>query len=257
MGQGVAVSAEWLAAAGAGLIAGVLVLGVLVSWAARQPARYRRLVFLCTGLTFCLVVVGAYVRLSDAGLGCPDWPGCYGHPAVAAAVDPGHGPLTGAQAAKGWKEMGHRYLASVVGLLIVAIALVAIRERRRLQQSPTLALAVVGVVVLQAALGRWTVTLLLKPVIVSLHLAGGMTTFALLLWLSLRQSQIQRKAPPELASLRPYAIAALALVAGQILLGGWVSSNYAALACPDLPLCRGSWLPAMDLGNAFHLVRQL
>ncbi len=223
---------------------------------------YRTLVVAAALLAFIVVVVGAFVRLSDAGLGCPDWPGCYGKPAPAlakaaiarAVARQGgeHGPVS---LGKAWKEMGHRYLAGTLGLLILAIALLSWLRRRLLAQSPWLATAIVFVVALQAALGMWTVTLLLKPAIVTAHLAGGMATFALVLWLALRQWRFD--SAPEARSLRGPAAFALCVVATQILLGGWVSANYAALACPDWPLCLGLVVPPMDFSHAFHLVREL
>lgn len=228
---------------------------------------YRYAVFLATLLTFVVVVVGAYVRLSDAGLGCPDWPGCYGkltpihasEDIARAVVEQGgeHGPVS---FAKAWKEMFHRYIAASLGLLLVALAVIAWRERERLQQSPALPIALVFVVVLQGTLGMWTVTLLLKPVIVTLHLIGGMTVLALLTWLSVRQLPLRWwpvVGPAQMASLYGIGMFGLLLVVVQILLGGWVSSNYAALACPDLPTCRGEWLPPMDFSNAFHIFREL
>jgi heme a synthase len=195
-------------------------------------------------LTFVVVVVGAYVRLSDAGLGCPDWPLCYGKPIPAEVAD-GH-PI-----AKQWKEMGHRYLAGALGLLLLGLALLAFRHGK----APGLAAAIVVLVLFQAALGMWTVTLLLKPAIVTAHLLGGMTIFALLAWYNLLHRAHVRA--PEARALRFPAAAALAVLAVQIALGGWVSANYAALACPDLPLCRGQLVPPMDFANAFHVVREL
>ncbi len=201
---------------------------------------YRALLGCALALAFVVVVAGAYVRLSDAGLGCPDWPLCYGRPLPAEIAE--------ADAlVKAWKEMAHRYLAGTLGLLILAIAVVGWRLRR----SAWLASVLVLVVAAQAALGKWTVTLLLKPAIVTAHLAGGMATLALLLWLALSQSQHASDA--RMHTLRSSALVALLLVVAQILLGGWVSANYAALACPSLPLCPG----AMDFANAFHLVREL
>ena len=226
-----------------------------------RPATYRTLVAAAAMLAFVVVVVGAFVRLSDAGLGCPDWPGCYGKPAPTLAKDAiaravarqgGEGPVS---LGKAWKEMGHRYLAGTLGLLILAIALLAWAGRRSLGQSPWLATVLVLVVGLQAALGMWTVTLLLKPVIVTSHLVGGMTTFALLVWLALRQWRFDTA--PDARRLRAPAAVALLVVAIQIMLGGWVSANYAALACPDWPLCLGHLVPPMDFSNAFHLVRPL
>ena len=244
------------------LLLGLTLAIVACVWFAvgRSPQRFRRLVWATTALTLVLVVLGAYVRLSDAGLGCPDWPGCYGqltphHAAeeiLAAHADEPHGPVS---LPKAWKEMVHRYLAGVVGSLILAIAVLAWRNRALLGQSPWLATSLVFVVAFQAVLGAWTVTMLLKPAIVTSHLVGGMTTFALLLLLALRQGT---GAPVGATSgIRGFALAGLLLVCLQIILGGWVSTNYAALACPDLPLCRGELIPPMDFGNAFHVVREL
>jgi cytochrome c oxidase assembly protein subunit 15 len=154
--------------------------------------------------------------------------------------------------------MGHRYLAGALGLLILAIAVASWRGRRRLGQSPILATALLLLVMFQAALGMWTVTLLLKPVVVKLHLLGGMATLALLSWLALRQLNLH--GPPDRARatrLRPWALLALVLTVAQIALGGWVSSNYAALACVDFPTCHGEWLPDMDFRHGFQLVREL
>jgi len=201
---------------------------------------HRSLCVLAVALAFIVVVMGAYVRLSDAGLGCPDWPFCYGKPVPADIAD-GHA------LAKAWKEMGHRYLAGTLGLLILALAIAA----WRLQRSALLAAAIVLVVIVQATLGAWTVTMLLKPAIVTAHLIGGMSTLALLAWLAL--AQWSHAAAPEMRALRLVAGLAMAAVAIQIVLGGWVSANYAALACPELPRCPGP----MDFANAFHVVREL
>ena len=226
---------------------------------------YRKLVVSSVLLTFLVVVVGAWVRLSDAGLGCPDWPGCYGkltpaqaHGEIArAVVEQGgtHGPVS---LPKAWKEMGHRYLAGILGLLILAIAAVAWMRRATLGLSPWLPTAIVLVVGVQATLGKWTVTMLLKPAIVTAHLIGGMETLALLAWLAVRLWPLRPAADPAAARAQhPLAVLALCVLCVQIVLGGWVSTNYAALACPDLPLCRGALLPEMDFGNAFHVVREL
>jgi cytochrome c oxidase assembly protein subunit 15 len=222
-------------------------------------------VLVATCLAFVVVVVGAYVRLMHAGLGCPDWPGCYGEltPAHAeediaravAAQGGEHGPVS---AAKAWKEMFHRYLAGTLGVLILGIAIAAWRARSALGRSPALAWSLLVVVILQAALGMWTVTLLLKPVIVTLHLLGGMATLSLLAWLALRHIDPTPAADPGRARrLRPWAALGLAVVAAQIALGGWVSSNYAALACIDFPTCHGVWRPDMDFTHGFQLVREL
>lgn len=231
----------------------------------RQRLVFRRLVTLTIVLTLCLVMLGAWVRLTDAGLGCPDWPGCYGklspvhaseQIAQAVAEQGGeHGPVS---MGKAWREMLHRYLASTLGLLIIVIAGLATRWRAALRQSPALPWALVGLVILQGLFGKWTVTLLLKPAIVTGHLIGGMLLFALLAWLWQRQQPDPAPVDAEpLANLRVAAIIGLVLVAVQIFLGGWTSTNYAALACSDLPTCQGQWWPEVDFGNAFHMFREL
>lgn len=221
---------------------------------------YRRLILLALALAAIVIVFGAYVRLADAGLGCPDWPGCYGRlsPAHAAdaildahAADP-HGPVS---LPKAWKEMIHRYLAATLGLLIIVIALLARFGRARRTSAPRVAALLVGVVVFQGLLGKWTVTLLLKPAIVTAHLLGGVTTLALLGWLALRASAARRV--PAGSGMVVAARVGLALLMVQIALGGWTSTNYAALACPDFPACHGSLWPLADYANAFHVVREL
>jgi cytochrome c oxidase assembly protein subunit 15 len=224
---------------------------------------YRGLALVATLLAFGVVALGAYVRLSDAGLGCPDWPGCYGHllgvpdapheQAAAAQSFPGKPVETG----KAWKEMVHRYFAGTLGLLILGLAILAWRPEMRDRASPLLPTALLGIVGFQALLGMWTVTLLLKPVIVTAHLLGGMTTLGLLVWLLLRQTQTSMRPVERPNSLRPLALLALGAVIAQIALGGWTSSNYAALACTDFPTCQGNWLPTMDFGHAFALRREL
>jgi heme a synthase len=223
---------------------------------------YTRLIFTALCLTLVVVVVGAYVRLQDAGLGCPDWPGCYGQ--LLGVPSDVHEVARAEQAFpdrpvethKAWKEMFHRYIAGALGMLIFAIMIVAWRRRRALAQSPFLATALVVLVAFQAALGMWTVTMLLKPVIVTLHLLGGMAVLGLLSWLAVRQMTFP-PAPAGALRLRPWAAAGLMIVIMQIALGGWVSANYAALACQDFPACRGMWLPEMDFRHAFQVVREL
>jgi heme a synthase len=222
---------------------------------------YRPLVFCAVVLTFIVIVVGAYVRLADAGLGCPDWPGCYGQ--MLGVPDEAHEvaraeqafPGKNVDAGRAWKEMFHRYLAGTLGLLILAIAVLAWRKRREIGRSPWLATLLVLLVAFQATLGMWTVTMLLKPAIVTLHLLGGMATLTVLVWLALRE--IDPAAPPGARALRPWAAAGLTVLVAQIALGGWVSTNYAALICPDFPTCNGQWAPAMDFANAFHVLREL
>lgn len=219
--------------------------------------------------TLVLVMLGAYVRLSNAGLGCPDWPGCYGKLSPTYAADQieaaetasPNGPVS---LPKAWREMIHRYFASFVGVMILAIAIRVLINRRKLPAHPDepgsaigLPLALVLVVVLQGLFGKWTVTLLLKPVIVTLHLLGGMTLVALLAWLSARQLQLQGGQPSTLRGIRSLAAIGLIVLAVQIALGGWVSTNYAALACMDFPTCHGTWKPVTDFSHGFHFLREL
>ncbi|MFC4159484.1 COX15/CtaA family protein [Chitinimonas lacunae] len=222
---------------------------------------FKKLTLLALLWTFGLIVLGAYVRLSDAGLGCPDWPGCYGKPTPLHAIEEisaahAEAPHGNVSMAKAWKEMVHRYAASLLGLLLIGLAVLAVVWRRRLDQSPALPLGLVVVVCIQGALGALTVTMLLKPAIVTSHLIGGLTTLGLLVWLAMRQ---QRWPSPgrAAAALRPWALLGLAVVSCQIILGGWVSTNYAAAVCSDFPTCQGAWLPQMDFRDAFHLVREL
>ena len=218
-------------------------------------------------LLLCTVVVvfGAYVRLSDAGLGCPDWPGCYGRLAVPTAAEhiaqaQQDFPDRPVEHAKAWKEMTHRYLASTLGLLILGLAVLSFRAG-----SPrVLPRVLLALVIFQGMLGMWTVTWLLKPLAVTGHLLGGMSTLALLLWLWLdtRVAGVQSGHPggvvaPAPSRLKFGAGVALALLAGQIFLGGWTSSNYAALACPDLPTCQDRLWPELDVKEAFTLWRGL
>jgi cytochrome c oxidase assembly protein subunit 15 len=216
-------------------------------------------------LGFCVVVLGAYVRLSAAGLGCPDWPGCYGHATVVGAEQ-----SAGAQAAypnrpleagKAWREMTHRYAAGTLVLIIIAIAGFAIATRESRIVPPGYALALFGIVVLQAILGMLTVTLLLKPLIVTLHLLFGLTTLGLIWWLYLSLPRKRWGALPAAGassgSARAVTIFALCVLGIQIALGGWTSSNYAAVACPDFPKCQNAWWPHADYGNAFVLWRGL
>lgn len=225
---------------------------------------FRRLLPLTVALTFLVVVIGAFVRLTDAGLGCPDWPGCYGHLtslpeteqeiAAAQAQDP-RGTY---DAGKAFREMLHRYLAGALGLLILALAVLC-RTRLGNARLARGTMALLALVILQALLGMWTVTLQLKPLIVTLHLLGGFATLGLTWWLLLRDRDWPRPTasdPPR--SLRYLYAAALAGLVVQITLGGWTSTNYAALACPDFPTCREQWWPSgMNFSEAFILWRGL
>jgi cytochrome c oxidase assembly protein subunit 15 len=223
---------------------------------------FNRLVLVATLLALCVVVLGAYVRLSDAGLGCPDWPGCYGSlsvPQSESAIQHAETayPDKPMEAHKAWKEMIHRYFAGTLGLLVLAIFVMAWRTRKQIKASPWLPTFLLVLIVFQAALGMWTVTLLLKPAVVTAHLIGGMSTLALLTWIAHRHLGAIPIRVLESPNLRFWVRGALVVLFAQIFLGGWTSTNYAALACTDFPTCHGVWFPEMDFSNAFHLVREL
>lgn len=208
-------------------------------------------------LALAVVMLGAYVRLSDAGLGCPDWPGCYGrilvpHPATS-AEELGLQYTRPLETGKAWREMIHRYLASSLGLICLALAAIAFLNRRDPAQPKVVPAALVALIVFQGLLGMWTVTLLLKPIVVVAHLFGGIATLALLASLGKWRSS---RFPSPSAALRTLGLAAAAALVLQIFLGGWTSSNYAALACPDFPTCQTQWWPAIaDFKEAFVLWR--
>lgn len=222
---------------------------------------FRLVAALAACLTVVVIVLGAWVRLSAAGLGCPDWPGCYGHLSAAQAAQnldaiAANFPERPFEYAKAHKEMVHRYFASTLGLLILVLAGIAIANRKDPQQPVALPIALVALVIFQGLLGMWTVTLLLKPLIVVMHLLGGLATLALLTWLASgsREPDSTRKRSPGVARLAGIGLVVLVL---QIALGGWTSSNYAALACPDFPTCQNSYWPDMDVEDAFVLWRGL
>jgi cytochrome c oxidase assembly protein subunit 15 len=210
-------------------------------------------------VALCVVMLGAWVRLTDAGLGCPDWPGCYGrlvvpHPATS-AEELGLEYTRPLEAGKAWREMIHRYLASTLGLICVGLAVIAWRNRRDSEQPWRTPLALVALVIFQGLLGMWTVTLLLKPIVVVAHLLGGFATLALLFSLGRWRSA---RLPAPSARLRVLGVAAAAALVLQISLGGWTSANYAALACPDFPTCQTQWWPAIaDFEQGFVLWRGL
>jgi cytochrome c oxidase assembly protein subunit 15 len=250
----------FLALAAKGLL--IAALPLLYVWRSRAPDKFQKLAWVTAFLTFDLILFGGFTRLTDSGLGCPDWPGCYGHSNAISAGESIRaaesaqptGPVT---MGKAWVEMVHRYFALAVGVLIVVLMGLAWRRRfRDRSRSAVLATMVFAWVCLQGAFGAWTVTQKLQPIIVTAHLLGGMTLLALLVWLALRES----RAPPvaEAASLRRVAAFALLILVLQIALGGWVSSNYAVMACPDFPLCHGAWMPPdLDFANGFTLWRSL
>jgi len=266
---------------------------------------FHRLAWLAVALAFGVIVFGAFVRLSDAGLSCPDWPTCYGRAAWPSAV---HDSLDRAAEAirpvephKAWREQLHRMLAGTLGLLVFALALLATRKRRHGwaqvlaaaaavacsiplymhgQHAAAAALAVfaeallvvaamrwsnadfarvstltLAVIVFQALLGMWTVTWLLKPIVVTGHLLGGLLTFSLLAWTAWRATDVPIRLA-EAPQLRRWVIVGLALLGAQIALGGWTSANYAALACGnDFPRCVGQWVPPHDFHQGFVLWR--
>ncbi len=277
-------------------------------------AGFQRLALLATLLALLVVVLGAWVRLSDAGLGCPDWPVCYGKvtwPTAEADVAAANAafPERPVEGDKTWREQIHRHLAATLGLLVLGLALMATWRdtgRRRIvivsaalaavgtgayivgksgdsewlvwlsailavpavtlpilaglawrkDARTALATGLLGLIIFQALLGMWTVTLLLKPIFVMGHLVGGMTTLDLLWWLYLRSRPPRLAIAPE-PGFRRLASVALIVLACQIALGGWTSSNYAALACPDFPTCQGQIWPEADFAEGFVLWRGL
>ncbi|HXY76490.1 MAG TPA: COX15/CtaA family protein [Steroidobacteraceae bacterium] len=229
----------------------------------------RRLAVAGVLLCFAVVVLGAYVRLSAAGLGCPDWPGCYGHLTPPQAVhDGGTTPLV---PGKAWREMSHRYAVGLLGFVIIAISALALSARRSSFVSVPFAIALLLTVIFQAILGMLTVTWQLNPLVVTLHLIFGMTTLGLLWWLVLSMPtsswdaaairgpgrSMRGGAASPITNAYRLTLLALAALAVQIALGGWTSSNYAALACPDLPTCQHSFWPAADYRHAFVFWRGL
>lgn len=220
------------------------------------PRWYLSLAVLAAVLALGVIVLGAYVRLSQAGLGCPDWPGCYGH----ISVPESHAAIARAdarylsrpvQAARAWKEMIHRYFAGSLAVLILILAVAAWWRWRRARGPVVLPSLALLTVIFQALLGMWTVTLLLFPPVVMGHLLGGYLTFALLILLVLQSGGWLRCADGAGSLLHWLAGMTLAILVCQIALGGWVSSNYAGIACPDFPTCQAQWWPPMDFHDAF------
>jgi cytochrome c oxidase assembly protein subunit 15 len=239
-------------------------------WLSSDANKYRKLVWVMAFLTFDLIVFGGFTRLTDSGLGCPDWPGCYGaanpfiaHEQIAAAeaLMP-TGPVT---KVKAWIEMIHRYLAMGIGVLIMALMFQSIRQWRKTHQqafAPALPVALFLFVCVQGAFGAWTVTLKLQPAIVTIHLLLGMGLLAMLVWLGGREDFLLKPPAPSrdlkaLRALRTLALVAAVVLVVQIALGGWVSTNYATLACDEFPLCDGQFVPEMDFEHGFTLWREL
>jgi len=222
-----------------------------------------KLAMLAALIAFVVIVLGAWVRLSDAGLGCPDWPGCYGkltwpnasHEIASANQAFPERPF---ESTKAWREMVHRYLAGTLMLLVFALTWLVWRDPKARKNLKLLTAALVVLIIFQALLGMWTVTLKLKPIIVMAHLLGGLTSFSLILWLMFASRQ---RAGPEpdtkTRKIRGMIIAAIAVLGFQIALGGWTSANYAALACPDVPTCMGQWWPEANFREGFVLWREV
>ena len=230
-----------------------------------KKSLFFKLAFAATCLAFVVILLGAYTRLADAGLGCPDWPGCYGHIGVPKHVDDVATanqafPERPVEAAKAWKEMIHRYFASTLGLFIFALGIIAIKKRNEPNQAFKLPLFLMVLVVFQGMLGMWTVTIKLHPTIVMSHLMGGMTTISLLWWLTLRSGGLFKFGHVDsiyLNKLKTPALIGLVIVVLQVMLGGWTSSNYAALHCVEFPTCTGGeFLPAMNFVEGFDFLHE-
>jgi len=227
----------------------------------RIVRRYRKTVFLTWFLTLDLIMFGAFVRLTDSGLGCPDWPGCYGNVTPLGASTHIEQalqsmPYGAVSFSKAWIEMIHRYVGSILGMLIIAIVYMAWRYRRDLGNTPRLAVVTLVAVCVQGAFGAWTVTHQLMPLVVTSHLLGGMLLLALMTWLAARE-KTHEPVPAPARRWRGWMAGGFVLLLVQIALGGWVSTNYAALACMDFPTCHGQWVPPMDFHGGYSLVRGL
>jgi len=225
----------------------------------QSSADIRKLVFVSILLAIVVVSLGAYTRLTHAGLGCPDWPGCYGLidvPQTSEQISAAEKafPERPVEPHKAWNEMIHRYFAGSLGILILIIALMSLK--RRAQGGPVgLPIFILLVVIFQAALGMWTVTMKLMPVVVMGHLLGGFTTLCLLFLLYLRLSDY--RVPGGDFNLKKYlkfGVVGIVILTGQIALGGWTSSNYAALTCTELPICQAGWAEQLNFEHAFDLV---
>ncbi len=216
---------------------------------------FKKLLKISLVLTLIVIVLGAYTRLGDAGLGCPDWPTCYGQLIVPDAIDGTKfaGYERPLESIKGWKEMVHRYAASLLGLAIFALFFLVIRDKTKRPQTLALPAFTALFVMLQGAFGMWTVTLLVHPGIVTTHLVGGFVTTALLTWLLLNQGRPAITYRHILKRHKLLLAITLFILSIQIVLGGWTSTNYAALSCgEEFPKCLGSWWPTMDFVNALH-----
>lgn len=218
----------------------------------------RSLVITAIGLALFVIVLGAYTRLTDAGLGCPDWPGCYGQllvPQTAEQIQSANAafPERPVETMKAWNEMIHRYFAAGLGLLILILAIRAL-VRRNQNEPVKLPLLLLALVIFQGALGMWTVTLNLLPVVVMGHLLGGFTVLCCLVLLYLRLTLPTIVDHNEmLHRFAKFAFLGIAIVVTQIALGGWVSANYAALVCTEFPICEAGWKSQLDFAGAFSV----
>ncbi len=253
-------------------VARLMLLGILIAlgplawvWMRKKNAsmasRLRTLTLLTVFLTFDLTLFGAFTRLTDSGLGCPDWPGCYGQSTPIGAK----AQISAEQAAmptgpvthqKAWIEMIHRYLASGVGVLILVLAISSWMERKRIAVNPWWPIFSLVWVCIQGAFGALTVTMKLFPAIVTMHLMGAMVLLALLQAQAVKYEQGARAFAAS-AQARWFLLAGFALLVLQIALGGWVSTNYAVLACTEFPMCQGAWIPPMDVKQGFEIWREL
>jgi cytochrome c oxidase assembly protein subunit 15 len=253
----------------------VALLPLAIVWFRSSGDRYRKLVWITLFLTLDLVMFGGFTRLPDSGLGCPDWPGCYGtsspfiaHAAITAAFDAmPTGPVS---IVKAWIEMIHRYFAMAIGFLILVLTVYTwaawLRRGRRTSRtgsldvespvSPWWPTALLALVLVQGIFGMWTVTLKLQPIIVTTHLLLGLALLAAFGLFAARLMPLPSLAR-DASRFMPAAWVALVLLVAQIALGGWVSTNYAVLACTDFPTCNGAWIPPMDFEQGFHLWRAL
>ncbi|MBR7800749.1 COX15/CtaA family protein [Undibacterium fentianense] len=249
------------------MLAQLAITGLLVAlfpltivWASKDSNKYRKLIAVTLFLTFDLIVFGAFTRLTDSGLGCPDWPGCYGqanpfqaHSEIRAAESlMPTGPVT---LVKAWIEMIHRYIAMSVGVLVSSMMVIAWWRRASMRFSPRLPTALFVLVLVQGAFGKWTVTMKLQPIIVTIHLLLALCILSLLVWAWMRETPFESFALPRW--LRQISSIAMIVLLLQVALGGWVSTNYAALACHDYPTCNGQLIPELDVQHAYALWREL
>lgn len=243
----------------------IALIPLCIVWRSKSD-KYGKLVWVTLFLTFDLIMFGAFTRLTDSGLGCPDWPGCYGHSNpvfahehISAAQDAmPTGPVT---VAKAWIEMLHRYFAMAVGFLIIIIMVTAWRQWIRSgktahRYSPVSSTLLLVFVCIQGAFGAWTVTMKLQPIIVTIHLMLALVLLGMLTWQGAKQN-IHLPVASSMRRLAWPAAIGVALLTLQIALGGWVSTNYAATACMDFPTCHGNLLPKMDFEHGFTLWRDL